>query len=123
MIRATLTAANNASACVPIAVALAAKVPFELADEMCRTWGDRRVDPRTGRISGTWTYRLFDNLNIPNMKLDRNYTLRGLVSSGLVSRGRYVVAVRNHAMAVIDGVVMDDTAAGRHVRGVWKLSE
>ncbi len=37
--------------------------------------------------------------------------------------GRYVVSVRGHALAVINGQPSDSTSGGRWLRGAWKLPE
>lgn len=59
------------------------------------------------------------------VKTTKGCTLKTLLESGVVARGRYIVAVPGHAFALIDGQIYDHGRALRQnirIGAIWKAS-
>lgn len=54
----------------------------------------------------------------------RGCTLKTLLESGVVSQGRYIIGIREHAFALIDGRIYDHGETLKqnvHISAIWKV--
>lgn len=72
-------------------------------------------------IYGTTNKARFMQYWFPNVKWHRGTSLKKLLPS--LSKGRYIVGMRGHVFAVVDGVVMDYgyVPTGLYVTNIYKL--
>src|SRR5271154_1257284 len=122
--------------CTCRAIAIAAEMPYrtvyDLLNEQTATQRITKRQPRRGSAR-TGIYRptirqVLDNLGwmwTPTMKIGSGCTVH--LRAGELPKGRLIVSVSRHLVAVIDGVIHDthDPSRGgtRCVYGYWKREE
>jgi hypothetical protein len=108
--------------CVVSAITIAANMPYPDAHSLCKSWG------REDKGATFYTWDLLNSL-FPNTRMESatggvaGMTLGQIMPQ--LAHGRYVVLVKRHAFAVVDGIIRDSAwVHGKRlaVRAVWKVS-
>ena len=100
--------------CVPRALAIAARIDYATADEMCQLWGQKKA------TTGTYLPGMMDTLGYKSLDV-QGLTLNALLKSGRVASGRFIARKSRHAFAIVDGVVSDHTAPFSHLTHLWRI--
>lgn len=110
--------------CVVRAICTAAQIPYAQAHEACRAAGRKtchRFFTRKG-LAKAKEIGLLDYYRVVP-PFDGTYSLSRVLR--MYSCGHYVIESRNHAMALIDGVIHDKASRGpglnTKIEGVWRI--
>lgn len=110
--------------CTVRAVANAAGIQYDQAHALCKKFFKRRFRQGTStRLIVTESHKLFETIGfeVEKRTVSEYFDLRG--TWGTINqfvkrhpRGRYLLSVRGHSLAVVDGVVYDNAnrTSGRH---------
>ena len=113
--------------CVPKALTALTGEPYRQVDDYLKARGRKkgRGTPRTASVAFL-KERGFEQL--PSTALLRRYPGGAVRSMKVASfaksfpKGKYIVYVRSHAIAVIGGVILDDwNSSSRVVKEVWQV--
>lgn len=109
--------------CVVRAICTAAQIPYAQAHEACRAAG-RKTCHRFFTYKGLARAKadgLLDYSVVP--PFHGTYSLSRVLK--MYSQGRYVIETRNHAAALIDGVIYDKASQGMglntKIESVWRI--